>query len=141
MNPWIPPLLWAATIFFLSSLPGSAYPRTSVPGADKVVHFFLYGVMGVLCARALLHRRRTRPDLERDGAVAADGVRPPVAHPRRALLLAAALATVYGISDELHQLLVPGRSADWRDALTDAIGAVAGSALALWWYGRRPPPA
>jgi VanZ family protein len=118
LNPWIPPLLWAAVIFVLSSIPGSSYPRTQVPGADKIVHFVLYGTMGALCVRALLLRRT---------ATAAPALR------TRLLVLASAvaLASFYGVSDELHQLLVPGRSADWRDALADALGALVGGAIAL----------
>jgi VanZ family protein len=124
-NPWVPPLTWAGAIFVLSSIHGSAYPRTNVPGADKIVHFILYAAMGVLCARALLLRgpaeRRTRMLL---------------------VVAAAVLATLYGVSDELHQLLVPGRSADWRDALTDAVGALTGSIVAflIWPRRRRTGP-
>jgi VanZ family protein len=118
-NPWFPPLLWAVVIFVLSSIPGSSYPRASFPGADKIAHFFLYATMGALCARALL--------LRRTAAATATPLR------TRLLVLAGAvaLATFYGVSDELHQLLVPGRSADWRDALADAVGALAGGVVAL----------
>jgi VanZ family protein len=124
LNPWIPPLVWAATIFALSSFPGSTYPRTNVPQADKIVHFILYGTMGTLCARALLLRRKANPA-------------PPAARTRLLVLATAvALATLYGVSDELHQLLVPGRSADWRDALADAVGALGGGVLALLVWPR-----
>jgi VanZ family protein len=121
LHPWIPPLLWAAVIFVLSSVPGSRYPRIGVPGADLIVHFILYGTMGALCARALLLRRTAA------GTPAA----PPLRTRLLVLAAAVALATFYGVSDELHQLLVPGRSADWRDALADALGALAGGVLAL----------
>lgn len=33
------------------------------------------------------------------------------------------LATLYGVSDELHQTFVPGRSADRFDVLADCLGA------------------
>jgi VanZ family protein len=114
VSPWLPVLTWAATIFVLSSLPGSAYPAVRFVGADKVVHVCLYALLGALCARALLLRTRlTR------GQVAA---------------VAAALASVYGLTDELHQLFVRGRSADFRDALADALGGLLGVALALWLH-------
>jgi VanZ family protein len=115
---WGPALGWAALIFTFSSFPGSAYPATDVPGADKLVHLALYATLGALCARALLLRA---PDAE-----------PPR---RRLLLLAAvAMATLYGVSDELHQLFVPARSADWHDAVADAAGAILGTSVAsrIW---------
>ena len=42
--------------------------------------------------------------------------------------LAFSIAFLYGISDEWHQSFIPGRTPDWRDNLTDAIGAACG----LW---------
>src|SRR2546421_8097117 len=93
---WGPPVAWAVTIFVLSSVPGSAYPRISFAGADKIVHLCLYGALGALFARALMLRSRLTG--------------------RQVAAVAAALATVYGVSDELHQLLVRGRSADVWDA-------------------------
>lgn len=41
----------------------------------------------------------------------------------------------YGITDEVHQLFVPTRTAEVRDVLFDAIGGAAGL-LALWAVGR-----
>jgi VanZ family protein len=49
-----------------------------------------------------------------------------------AALSAVGLATAYGVSDELHQSLVPGREASLADVLKDLGGALAGSLL----YGR-----
>ena len=47
------------------------------------------------------------------------------------------IATLYGISDELHQATVPNRVADIRDVLTDLAGAAI-AVTALWWLqGRR----
>jgi VanZ family protein len=40
-----------------------------------------------------------------------------------------AIALVYALLDEYHQSFVPGRVADWRDLLADALGAA--TALAL----------
>jgi hypothetical protein len=55
LRPWIPAVLWAITIFVLSSLPGSAYPATNLVNADKLVHLALYGLLGALCARGFVH--------------------------------------------------------------------------------------
>ncbi|MFZ1302004.1 MAG: VanZ family protein [Candidatus Microsaccharimonas sp.] len=45
---------------------------------------------------------------------------------RRAVLLSVALVALYAISDELHQLLVNGRSAEVRDVLIDTIAGTIG---------------
>lgn len=110
LRPWIPALIWAAAIFVMSSLPGSAYPQTNLWNADKFVHIALYGLMGGLCARGL-----------------AQGS--PLLGWRRLLLLAALLATLYGVTDELHQAFVPGRNSDWRDVVADGLGSLIGAGI------------
>ncbi len=47
----------------------------------------------------------------------------------KAGLSAIVLATLYGVSDEFHQLFVPGRSADPYDVLADCVGATIGVAI------------
>ena len=42
----------------------------------------------------------------------------------KAMALAFVFSCLYGISDELHQLFVPGRNADVYDAVSDAAGAL-----------------
>lgn len=53
--------------------------------------------------------------------------------------LAVLLASLYGVSDEVHQAYVPGRSADPLDWVADTVGA----GVAVWvvrlWVGRRDP--
>ncbi len=45
-------------------------------------------------------------------------------------LLSFVFAAIYGITDELHQLYVPGRAASIGDIIADFIGAFSGSCLA-----------
>jgi VanZ family protein len=110
-----------ALIFFLSSLqmpPGAG----SVP--DWASHGGVYGALAVLICRAL-----------------AGGLRPI------SLSLAAVatlLATLYGITDEWHQMYVPHRTAELADVVKDLAGAAAGAALfhalAPRWRVARPIP-
>lgn len=51
--------------------------------------------------------------------------------------LAVLLASLYGVSDELHQAFVPGRSADPADWLADTAGALAAVLLVRLWRRRR----
>jgi VanZ family protein len=109
--PWVPAALWMAVIFGASSLPGSAIPGGwSVEG-----HAIEYLVLAILL---YLPARRRMP-------------------PLRAALFAVAVASLYGVTDELHQFLTPGRTPDVMDWLTDTLAAAAGVAVAWAWVGRR----
>lgn len=50
--------------------------------------------------------------------------------PRTALLAALAIGSLYGITDEWHQLFVPSRSCDPADWAVDTVATLAGAALA-----------
>ena len=56
----------------------------------------------------------------------------------RAAVGAMLISSLYGVTDEYHQLFVPGRSFDVLDMLADTIGSVAGaSAVGAWSIIRR----
>lgn len=46
---------------------------------------------------------------------------------RRALVLAIACASAYGVTDEVHQIFVDGRYCDVADWFTDTLGAALGA--------------
>jgi VanZ family protein len=108
---WLPAAIWAGVIFGLSSIPGSAIPEVGIWQFDKVVHAGIYGVLGALCAYALA---RATPRSRRG----------------RLVVLAALLATAYGVSDEIHQRWTPRRSSDPRDVAADAVGGLLGAWVA-----------
>jgi len=101
---------WAIVIFLLSSIPGKSMPQ--IPGLqyDKVIHALVYSVLGALFFLALRHTSSF-----------ATG---------RIVALAALFALAYGLTDEFHQLFVPGRSAELYDALADGIGGLIGATAA-----------
>jgi VanZ family protein len=107
---WWLALAWASIIFLLSSIPGKSMP--DVPGLryDKLLHALVYSVLGGLIFLAL----RQRSSLPTSRVVA----------------ISAAFALAYGLTDEFHQLFVPGRSADLYDAVADGIGALLGASIA-----------
>jgi VanZ family protein len=109
---WGPVALYMAAIFYVS-----AQPDVSIPSGltDKSSHSIAYAGLGVLMTRALA------------GGL---GVRVGV----RAACLGALLTAVYGLTDELHQMFVPGRSADLYDVVADGIGGVIG-AFVCWLWG------
>ncbi|MDQ3699281.1 MAG: VanZ family protein [Gemmatimonadota bacterium] len=108
---WTPPVAWAAIILTITSIPGSnlgAVAPYVFPGADKLAHVGMYGVLGWLAARA-----------NGLGAGAAPGARG----------LAPVLMMVFAFAalDEWHQAFIPGRSADALDWLADVVGATTGA--------------
>lgn len=113
---WLPAILIAVVIFLLSSIPGSGLPGL-FPGADKIAHGGIYAALAAGCAFAL---RSSHPSLQRCW-----------------WLVAAGLASLYGVTDELHQLLVPGRSCDVWDWVADTGGAFGGVGGFFWWWRAR----
>lgn len=111
---WLPPLLWAGVILFVTSLPGHAVPRQIAP-YDKVVHFVIYGLLAVL--------------LSRDLTAFTGGAR------WRSAFLTLLICVAFGAIDEWHQGFIPGRSTDPADWRADSIGA-AGGALLFALYSR-----
>lgn len=101
---WLAALLWAAVILAATSIPGRSLPTAAV-GVDKLVHLGSYGVLGLLVGRA------------RNGA--ARGVHWGTV--RWALALA-----LFGLLDEWHQDLIPGRFSDRHDWIADVVGATLG---------------
>lgn len=111
---WSPAIVWGGMILVATSLPGSALPSTPVvPGADKLVHATLYGVLGWLVARAVEGRGQSA------WAMVAIGV------------------ATFAAADEWHQQWIPGRSADAFDWVADVAGAMAGASLLRSAHGRR----
>jgi VanZ family protein len=113
---WIPTALWAGLVLVGTSIPGSSVPEGPA-GADKLVHFALYAVLGGLATRARLQT-----------------LRGPLL-PAMALLLLAVAG--FAAVDEAHQQLIPGRSADVRDVLADVAGAAVAIALTAAALARR----
>jgi VanZ family protein len=107
---WVPVALYAGTIFYLSHQP---HPDDNLPSflfeefSDKFLHAVEYSILALLCYRAFRW-----------------GSGPVVA--RQAVLLAIVTASVYGMTDEVHQAFIPFRESGWEDWLADTIGATIG---------------
>jgi VanZ family protein len=109
---WLPVALDAALIFYLSSIP--QLPTPPGPFSDKHFHGGSYALFAALLVRALASGRMS-------------GVTTRVA------IGAFLLATLYGATDEFHQIFVPGRTASFADLAADALGAAAAAGLLLAW--------
>ena len=128
--PTSPRLAWAValavTVILASHRSSVAAPAVNY--FDKAAHFCVYGLLATLVQRAL---------------------RGP-----RAGWLAVLLVSLFGVTDEVHQSFVPGRSSEVGDWLADTLGAALAVSLYTGWawyrlllerplvlFRRRPAPA
>lgn len=129
---WTATLVWMGIIFYLSSQPASQSAHLStglknellsilghfLPGIKnlalenldflirKNAHFIAYFILGILTLLALVYSEARKP-----------------------ANLALIIGLLYAVSDEFHQLFVPGRSGQFRDVLIDGAGTVLGVLL------------
>ena len=108
---WAPVAAYMAAIFYVSSLSQPVVP----PGGDKPWHLLAYLGLGALTLRAV-----------------AGGLGAWISW--RAAAVATGIAVGYAVTDELHQMFVPGRSAELNDLLADTMGVIAGASL-VWLWG------
>jgi VanZ family protein len=90
-------LLWAGLIFWFSSSSGAQggfWLIEALPYGDKLAHAFAFGVLSLLLNQAI-----------------------------QRWWIALSLTSLYGLSDEIHQYFVPGRSVDITDWIADTLGA------------------
>lgn len=108
LHLWAPVAIYMALIFGLSSI--SRPPDLSTSIGDKGGHGLLYFGLAALIVRALA-----------GGWWRSFGLRVAAA--------AVALSTLYGVTDEIHQIFVPPRTAELADLAADAIGSLAAVAV------------
>ncbi|MCX8106147.1 MAG: VanZ family protein [Ignavibacterium album] len=113
---YLPLIIHWITILILTSLPSDQVPSVEI--GDKVNHYIAFFVLGFFLNLTLKYQNRY-PVLKKN-----------------ILLTTIIIAAGYGLLDELHQLFVPGRSAEVLDWIADFIGAISGSILAEYIYRR-----
>src|SRR2546423_1134947 len=110
LDPWAPPLVLMAVIFYFSAQPNLNSGLGWIDHVGrKVVHAGEYALLCLLWWRAL----RTKLDST------------------KALAAAWAIATLYAASDEYHQGFVSGRHSTWVDVAIDSMGAAMFALLAM----------
>lgn len=93
-------------IFYLSSIPGSSIPSTLSP-FDKLIHFFLYLILGLIFANFLSSLKSNLTQILMGFATFF-------------------FIAIYGLSDEVHQTFTPGRTFEVLDILVDVFGGITG---------------
>jgi VanZ family protein len=105
-------------------LPASADSSPPAPAqvSDKLLHLLAYAGLAVIVCRAVVGGLPSRLSW-------------------RAALITLAVTIGYAMTDELHQMFVPGRSPDVYDVAADAAGAAIGLiACGAWGIIRAPHP-
>ena len=106
LKAYLPPIIWASLIFFLSNQ--NDLPGVPTPVLDLIIkqsaHVFVYGVLHFLIQRAI---QLTTPKNQ-----------------KKALFTLApiVLTLIYALTDEYHQSFIPGREATWIDIGFDTLG-------------------
>ncbi len=117
---WFAVAAWALGIFILSSMSGSRIEEMNVLNVwDKAAHFAAFAVGAVLLALALRWNSAWSWP--------------------RIVCFSVVVISLYGASDEWHQLYTPHRSGgDLGDWTADTLGAIAGAAAASFFHARHP---
>lgn len=101
LSLWVPTIIWAALIFYLSSIPKLEAIHDPLWNliTRKLAHVSVYLVLFLLLNRSFEDKRP---------------------------ILAIYLALLYAISDEYHQSFVPLRKGDPLDVAIDFVGILSG---------------
>jgi len=103
---YAPLILYWFILFIATSLPSDRLP--SIGFSDKIDHFIAYFILAVLLNLTLIFQRKSRLLFE------------------KAMIATIIICLFYGIADELHQILIPGRFAETLDWAADASGTIVG---------------
>ena len=114
---WLPLVLYCLLIYIQSDYP-SPEKLPSFDFSDKVLHFVAYAILGVLFFRAY-QTLRIKNNM------------------RMLILLSVVSASLYGLSDEIHQYFNPYRDGDIIDVIADIFGAAASVYLYKLWFLRK----
>ncbi len=109
---WFPVILYSGIIFCVSSVSNVKTPLQEI-GLDKILHVLEYIPFGFFVARGVYNTKVPIFTGMFFGAVLS-------------------ISFLYGVSDELHQSFVPGRSAGAFDVIADTVGGVIGGYIYLF---------
>jgi len=108
LKNWIPVLIWAGLIFYLSSIPNLESGLEQDFILRKIAHILEYAILTFLLVRALEIKNKKN------------------------IIIAIIIALLYAISDEYHQTFVFGRKGRLGDVGIDGFGILL--AALSWCY-------
>lgn len=109
MYVYLPLIFYWLLLFTFTTLPSQSVPSVGVN--DKIEHLLAYLVLSFLLYLALLFQKKS------------------ILLKKYALLFTFLIVFFYGVLDEVHQLLIPGRSCELLDFTADIVGGILGIIL------------
>ena len=103
---YLPLIFYWIILFTLTTLPAQSVPSVGV--SDKLEHLLAYFVLSILLYLTLLFQKKS------------------VLLKNYAMLFTLLIVFAYGVLDEVHQLMIPGRSCELLDFLADILGGIIG---------------
>jgi VanZ family protein len=113
--PW---QLLMIIIFIISSIPQDKLPEIKIIWSDKIAHFIIFGFLGFWLARALSHVKKRKTG-------------------KQYLLWSIFISSLFGVTDEIHQLLIPGRFCSFADWLADTLGVIVFVFIYEWYRNKK----
>lgn len=126
-------ILWMTLIFYLS-----AQPVQQSNGLSKKVAEIVVETVEIVAPKVEINPRRANHIIRKNahffsylilGVLVMNVFRLSKINKVKSIIFALIFCILYAISDELHQLFVPGRGAQVRDVIIDTGGAVIGILL------------
>lgn len=111
---YLPAILYALLIFFLSSLPSYPIPSIGIEMEDLFLHFIEYSIFGFLLARAFIQSSNKIS--------------------WKISLVIILIGILYAASDEFHQSFVEGRYSEFSDFLADSFGIFLGLSIFVYFH-------
>jgi len=101
---WLPVVIWAGFIFYLSSIPNLRSGLEPDFFLRKLAHIIEYAILVFLSFRALYNGQQFSL--------------------KKSLVLAFIFSFLYAISDEFHQTFIINRDGNIKDILVDSMGII-----------------
>lgn len=104
-SKWVLPLIiWSILLLFLTWYPKVEMPNLGFEAQDKVAHFFVFFMLGLLACRAFSkYEIKRMPDAVRESLI---------------------FGIPFGCINEIVQIWIPGRTFDLLDGLANLIGVL-----------------
>lgn len=107
---WLPVLVWAGFIFWLSSIPDLKSGIEQDFIFRKIAHILEFAILCFLLIRALVKEKLSN---------------------KKIAIYSIVFAIFYALSDEYHQTFIQGRQGSFKDVGIDSIGIFL---MAILWY-------
>lgn len=105
---YLPLILYWIILLTATSVPSDKLPKEIFEVGDKLLHFGAYLVLSVLLCLTLIFQKKF------------------VLLKKYPYYFTILFGSLYGALDELHQMFIPGRSAEFADWVADTLGTIGG---------------